>query len=223
MTNPARRFGLLAAALLLAPASPAAARTIVISSEDCEQMAFIAAETPKLTWASYQVQPGVYTNQYHLTMARDRALLICFPLDRLPKDQKITKAELVLPVTYLDGEGRLQLRRIVTEWGTGVNYQYRMVRPEKKEWSKPGAADTKLDALMSSSVKLSEQIRTLKETAVNVTEDVELWYSGAAVNHGWRIAAEPDGNPYLYMLSPISCYPDGRGSMKLRITYEPAE
>jgi hypothetical protein len=213
-------LGLLA---LLFAAVPAAARTIVLTDEDCERLAFISGQAPKLSWAGYEIQPGVFTNQYYLTFPRDRALLICFPIDRIPKDQKVTKAELVIPVNYLDGAQRLYLRRIVGDWGTGVCWKYRTQRPEKKEWAKPGAEDTKADAVAGPTIKLSGPLRGLSEQVVNVTDDVELWYSGSATNHGWRIHADPDGGYPFYVLSPISNYPMGRGTWKLRITYEPAE
>ena len=56
------------------------------------------------------------------------------------------------------------------------------------------------------------------EKTVNVTEDVELWYSGAAANYGWQlILGERDGQ--LYLSSPLVA--KGRKTWKLQITYEP--
>jgi hypothetical protein len=221
--NGLRRFcpWLAGLMLLLIPAA-VPARTIVVSSEDCERMAVIDAKAPRLSWANYQLDRGIFTNQYHLNLSGERAFLICFPIDQIPKEQKITKAELLVPMMYLDGEQRLQLRRIVGDWGAGVSHQYRMIRPEKKEWAKPGVADTKLDAVPSTFLRLSGPIRGTTEKTVNVTEDVELWYSGAAANHGWRISHELEGS-LLYLLSPVSSYPYGHNPWKLRITYEPAD
>ncbi len=220
--GPCLRCGLVSLLLLLLTTATAPARTIVITDEECERIALIDARSPRLSWANYELGHGVWTTQYHLNLAGERAFLICFPIDKIPKEQKITKAELLVPIYYLDGEQRLQLRRIVADWGVGVSHQYRMVRPEKKEWAKPGANDTKADALPSSVLRLSGPLRGLNERAVNVTEDVELWYTGAAPNHGWRIGHELEGS-LLYLLSPVSTYPLGKVSWKLRITYEPAE
>ena len=214
--------GGLAALVLVLTTSAAPARTIVVTDEECERIAVIDAKSPRLSWACFELDRGVYTTNYYLNLAGDRAFLICFPIDKIPKDQKITKAELVVPAFYLDGEQRLQLRRIVADWGVGVCHQYRMARPEKHEWAKPGGADTKADAVVSTSLRLKGPIRPQTEYTVNVTEDVELWCSGAAANHGWRISHELDGS-LLYLSSPASNTYSGRGSWKLRITYEPAE
>jgi hypothetical protein len=218
---PRYRAGLVVALLLLATTA-VPARTIVVTDEDCERIAIIDAKSPNLSWAGYAIDRGVYTNQYQLLLTGERAMLICFPIDKIPKDQKITKAELIVPVYYLDGEQRLQFRRIVADWGAGVCHQYRTVRPEKREWAKPGAGDTKADAVTSSILRLKGPIRGQADQTVNVTEDVELWYSGAAANHGWRIVQELDGGPF-YLMSPVANYPAGRGTWKLRITYEPAD
>jgi hypothetical protein len=55
------------------------------------------------------------------------------------------------------------------------------------------------------------------EVTMNVTQDVELWYSGAAPNHGWILTAE-DADLFLRMSSPFWGSPKG---WKLRITFEP--
>ena len=63
-------------------------------------------------------------------------------------------------------------------------------------------------------------INAIGDRTINVTEDVELWYTGGAGNHGWVFRIE-DQSAQLQLLSPLSSYPAGRGSWKLRITYEP--
>jgi hypothetical protein len=216
------RFRPIVLCLLLLATTAAPARTIVVTDEDCERIAVIDAKSPHLSWATYAIDRGIYTTQYQLILNGERSFLICFPIDKIPKDQKITKAELVVPLNYLEGEQRLQLRRIVADWGPGVCHLYRSVRPERREWAKPGAADTKVDAVVSTTLRMKGPVRAQTELTVNVTEDVELWYSGAAVNHGWRINQELDG-AILYLLSPVANYPLGRGCWKLRITYEPAD
>ena len=62
----------------------------------------------------------------------------------------------------------------------------------------------------------SERTRDVGEMAINVTEDVELWYSGASRNHGWIMSNEDTG-----MIRCGSWAFGGRGRWKLRITYEP--
>ena len=54
------------------------------------------------------------------------------------------------------------------------------------------------------------------EKTVNVTEDVELWYSGGAANHGWMLGVE-DAEGFVRSAAPVWSGPD----WKLRITYEP--
>ena len=41
---------------------PAQARTIVLTDEDCEKMAFISADTPKLSWAGLEIETGTITS-----------------------------------------------------------------------------------------------------------------------------------------------------------------
>jgi hypothetical protein len=209
------RCHLLAPALLAALAAPAAARTIVLTDVDCERMAFIQAAAPRWSWGGYDVSAGTSSTSQFYVYA-DRAFLICFPLERIPKGQRILKAELSF-TTYLQtpGEQKLHLRRILASWGAGVCWQYRSIRPKKEEWAQPGGRGAGTDR----AVKTSAVARTLEmgEKTVNVTEDVELWYTGAAANHGWMLTLE-DPDAYVVVNSPVWT---GRGSWKLRVTYEP--
>jgi hypothetical protein len=206
----------LAAVLLTVAALPA--RTIVVSDEECDRMAAISADAPRLSWATYLAGTGIYSTQYTIDLRKGKAFLIHYPIDKIPKGQRITKAELVVPVHQVEGEQKLVVRRLVADWGAGVCHDYRMIRPKKVEWAKPGARDNGLDAKPTTSVRVSQP----GEQILNVTEDVELWYTKAATNHGWIFTTEYD-SPSIQLVSPISDYPPGRGKWKLRITYEPAD
>jgi hypothetical protein len=61
------------------------------------------------------------------------------------------------------------------------------------------------------------RISNTGDQVVNVTEDVELWYTGAAANHGWILTHEDTGS-LIRLSSPVWAT---RGNWKLRITYEP--
>jgi len=205
----------LAAMLLFALAAPAPARTIIVTDADCERMAFIQAAAPRWSWGGYDVSTNSQSTAL-LYLYADRAFLICFPLDKIPKGQKILKAELNFTTgLQTPGEQKLHLRRILAPWGAGVCWQYASVRPKKVEWKQAGARGVGSDR----AVKTSAVVRTSEagEKVVNVTEDVELWYSGAAINHGWMLTLE-DRDTYVVMNSPVW---SGRGTWKLRITYEP--
>jgi hypothetical protein len=211
------RVRLAGPAFLLVVASPLWARTVVITDEECVRMALISADHPRLSWATREVSPGVFTSRYELPLGRGRAFLICYPLGRIPKGQRIVRAELTVPIYPNQSEQRLQLRRVVGDWGVGVCHEYRTVRPKRVSWTKPGARDVASDARPSVSVRVPGGAT---EQVVNVTGDVELWYTGAAPNQGWLILPEFDGG-LLQCLSPISDYVNGQGRWKLTITYEP--
>jgi hypothetical protein len=195
------------------PALPA--RTIVLTDADCERMAFIQAGAPRWSWGGYDVSTSSQSTAL-LYMYNNRAFLICFPLERIPKGQKIIKAELSFTTgLQTPGEQKLHLRRVLAPWGAGVCWRYASVRPKKVAWKQPGARGAGSDR----AAKASAVVRTTEggEKTVNVTEDVELWYTGAAANHGWTVALE-DPDTYVVLWSPVWT---NRGSWKLRVTYEP--
>jgi hypothetical protein len=214
----ARRFALTSLLLLLIATPPAVARTIVITDEDCDKIAVISSETPRLSWANYESSNGVFTT-YVIQMLSTRSLLIQYPLDMIPRGQRITSAEWEIPVSYIAGTNpRFQLRRILCDWGAGVCHTYRLTHPKKVKWAKAGARG------ISSDVAL-KPTSTMKVTAVGkvtftVTEDVELWYRGGAVNHGWIMTLLDEGTT-IQLPCPVSPWVPGQGQFKLRITYEP--
>src|SRR5262245_43586089 len=111
-------------AVLSALATPAAARTITLTDADCERMAFIHAAAPRWSWGGYDVGPGRQSTG-SLYLYRDRAFLIAFPLEKIPKGQRIVAAELRFTTGLQPKiEQRLHLRRILASWGAGVCWRY---------------------------------------------------------------------------------------------------
>jgi hypothetical protein len=201
--------------LLVVLAAAAPARTLLLTDVDCERMAFIQAGMPLWGWGGYDVSTSTQSTALFY-MYPERAFLICFPVDRVPKGQRIVKAELYFTTgLQTPGEQKLYLRRILAPWGAGVCWQFASQRPKKVEWAKSGGRGAGTDR----AVKATAVVRTseMGEKVVNVTEDVELWYTGVATNHGWMITME-DPDIYVVLSSPVW---SGRGTWKLRITYEP--
>jgi hypothetical protein len=207
-------IGVLAAFLGLS--APVSARTIVITDEDCDDMAVISEDTPDLSWAMYDSLPGVLTT-YMVSFNPKRAVLIRYPLDKIPKGQRITSAEWIVPLTYVAGSPHLEVRRMLAKWGMGVCHKYAKTYPKKVKWSKPGGRGVSSDRALKATAK--KKVTEAKTLVFNVTEDVELWYSGSAANNGWILTDEDEG--ICYFSSPISPWVPGKGQWKLRITYEP--
>lgn len=206
----------IALALLLGTASrlPAEAKTIVITDAACDRMAMIAAVAPRMGWASQDEPTSASCNTIHVTLRGESAFLIRFPLDAIPADQRIVKAELLVPVGQLQTPyPRFFVHRILGDWGPGACWLYRTTRPEKMPWGGAGcgAGGTDRAARPTATVRPDKP----GERAVNVTADVELWNSGAAPNEGWVISCEDD--TAVRLASPVWT----ANSWKLRITYEP--
>lgn len=191
------------------------ARTIELTDKDADRMAVIAPEAPRLGWAAYEVAPGMFADS--LLYLRPRAsVLVRVPLDRIPPGSRITRAEWVLRVSAVSPvESRLYAWRILGEWGAGACYLYRTTKPKPVEWNAPGARGAASDRAERPTAV--EACKNNHDVTLNVTEDVELWHSGAAPNEGWMFTVEEDGVS-LSLLPPSF---STRGSWKLRITYEP--
>ena len=218
-----RRFGdrpaagALAAFLImwLAAAHGVEARTVILDASNCDRVAGIAQAAPRHSWAMYERWPGIYTTDKVVIGPRQR-FLFRFSLDKIPPGQRISHAELTLPVTERYGpEPRFYLWRITADWGPGVCYQYRLVGPKPVKWTKPGAAGLSADR----ATRPTDILRLYQngDVTINVTEDVEAWYGGAAKNNGWLLSIEDPGI-HVDLRSPLT----GRDAgWKLRITYEP--
>jgi hypothetical protein len=207
---------MLAMAFALLSATSLPAKTIVITDADCDLMAAISADAPRMSWAGVANGVGEYGN-HQVDLTPKSSFLIRYPLDKIPPGQRITKAEWSVPYSqhYPATGVRVQVRRILQEWGAGVCHLYRMTRPKRLEWHTPGALGVGQDRAVRATAAAS--IKGSGEHTFNVTEDVELWYSGAVPNHGWMISTdEPMG--FFRTNSPFW---SGPKMWKLRITYEP--
>ena len=212
---------IVAAALicLAAAVNPLSARTITLTAVDCDKMAVISAKTPRLGWACLMVNNGAYYAETQVQLYNDMAILMQFSLAKIPKDQRITKAEFTMPVNYLAGtKCEVSVRRLLADWGNGVCHQYRRTTPEKVEWAKPGGRGASTDRHnKDTGVFVIEKVG---DFTIDVTEDVELWYTSAAPNRGWILTIETASGP-VYTASPNGPLTGGSKSWKLNITYEP--
>jgi hypothetical protein len=196
------------------------ARTIAVTAEDCDQIAAISAHAPRLSWVMLPPSNGVFNTQPQLQWYSKIAVLMRLPFNEIiPKGQRVTKAELTLTPTYLaGGEPKVHVRRILAEWGAGVCHQYRIAHPEKIEWTQPGARGAATDRAAKDSAVF--KWAKIAPQTVDLTEDVELWYTGAAANRGWILTMDTDGQ-HVYMPSPYAPHTSGGKQWKWQITYEP--
>ena len=199
----------------LAIAMPASARTIVIDANEADKMAVISDAAPRMSWMAYEACTSVYTTS-HIDLVPGRSFLIRFALSKIPAGQQITFAELILPVQFhVKTDPRFYLWRVLPDWGPGVSHLYRMTLPVKVEWAVPGARGVSSDRATRPSAVV--RVRASGEQVINVTGDIELWYTGAAPNHGWMLTLE-DPEIFIRFASPAW---DAMSAWKLRITYEP--
>jgi len=212
-----RRSAWLCIVISLLLTSSGLARTIVLTDEDCEQMAAITPLAPRLSWAGSAVSSDEFSN-HNLDISLNSSFLIKYPLDRIPKGQTISKAEWIVPITqaYPNAGVRVQVRRLMQDWGVGVCFDRRLARPTEQKWHTPGARGVGQDrAAKATAIGILKGSAT--EYSFNVTEDVELWYTGAVPHHGWILTCE-DGTGFVRMSSPFWLAPKG---WKLKITFEP--
>jgi hypothetical protein len=208
----------LVLSILLGIPFPLSARTITLTAEDCDQMAALSALAPRLSWAMHRANDGVYNSQNTLYWSTNIAVLMRFPFkDLIPRDQRITKAELTIAPSYIAGVPEVHVRRILADWGTGVCHKYRMVHPQKLEWAEPGGRGISTDRANKSSAVF--KIAKVAEQTVDLTEDVELWYTGAVPNRGWIFVMENDA--HVYLPSPAEPCGGGGKQWKLMVTFEP--
>lgn len=207
----------LAIALSFSLSAPAAsARTIELTDFDCDRIAVLSPEAPLSGWAATESTTGQFSSAL-LDLKAERAFLIRYPLSRIPEGQRIVRAEWIVPVDLLAGGGtpKLHVRRLIGEWGKGACYDYRMRSPKSVPWKQPGANGVAADRAAQPTAIVS--IVDPGEITINVTEDLELWNTGAAENQGWIVTVE-DPTALVRLASPLWT---GQGRYKLRITYEP--
>ena len=206
-------------AVLLCVTAALDARTITLTAEDCDQMAVLSARAPRLGWAAIMAGDKAYCAENSLQLYPDMSLLMRFPLGAIPKDQRVTKAELIIPTDYVAGTPQLSVRRLVADWGIGVCHQYRKTHPEKVEWTQAGGRGAATDRHNKDSAVF--HIEKIGNHTVDVTEDVELWYTKAVANRGWIMVIENQSGPF-YSPSPYAPRYWGTGKRwKLQITFEP--
>lgn len=202
--------------VLLALTAAASARTIIVTDELSDRAASIWISAPRAGWAGYEPVAGYQINSL-LYVRRDSGFLLQMPIDKVPAGNRITKAELVLPLSYTyAADAKLHVWRVVPDWGAGVCWEYRTIRPKPQKWAMPGARGSSADRATKPTAIVTLRNGTNAELIANVTEDVELWYTGAAKNNGWLFTLEEDA--IAQFLPPCHSY---RGNWKLRITYEP--
>jgi len=207
------------AVILFLLTSPLFARTISLTAEDCDEMASISSQAPRLSWVMGPSADGIFNTQPTLYWHSNIALLMRFPVKELiPKGQRVTKAVLTIPPNYIAGTPEIHARRILAEWGTGVCHQYRMTYPQKLEWNQPGGRGGATDRHVKSSAVY--KLAKVGEHTADVTEDIELWYTGGAPNRGWIFTIENEGH-ILYAASPYTPQTAGAKQWKLQITFEP--
>lgn len=209
---------LLTLAMGLAFAAIATARTIVLTGEDVDKAAVISDKAPRVSWACIPSATGVYDTGSQIQLYGGMAILMRFPLDAIPKDQKIVKAELTLNCQYVAGPGRTQVRRMIADWGPGVCHQFSRTFPKKVEWSQPGGTGAGTDRAAKDSAMF--KYPAVGDHTVDVTEDVELWYTGAAPNRGWMLTADKDSG-IAYLAGIYSPHAATAKQWKLQITFEP--
>ena len=210
-----RRSVAMAAVVLSLGIAPAFARTITLTEADADKMAAIAAEAPRMSWAGCDQGGGCYSNP-PIHLALQHSFLIHFPLDKIPKGYRITKAEWSIPVENFSGYGvRFFVWRLLADWSAGVCYQYRTTKPKPVEWTVAGARGSSSDRAAEPTLIVNP--KNIGELLIlNVTRDVEFWYTGAAANDGWLFTVEDD-NMWLRPATPLS----NQSMWKLQITYEP--
>lgn len=212
------RLALLGGLACLGLARPAAAVTVVIDAAEIDRAGAIADDAPRMSWAGAQRWTAIY-DSWFADLMPGHSLLMRFPITKIPAGQKITNAALTVPVESMGGNDvRFYLWRLLPEWGHGVCYLYRSTRPAKVPWTVPGARGVATDRAAQPTAIVP--LTAVGEQVINVTEDVELWYTGAAPNNGWMFTVEDIGT---FVRIQLVHWPDvvHFPLWRLRITYEP--
>lgn len=217
-----RRLSRISGALMLClvamvPAFNLRARTIELTAQRIDKMAFLSEEGPRQSWAAREISAGIFVND-RLDLDNSRSVLIRYNLDVIPPQQRIAHAEWVIPIESRRPStgARLFVWRMLADWGAGAGHRYRLTVPDEPiPWALPGARGNSSDrATRPTSVV---QPTDHDEQVLTVTEDVELWYSGVSPNRGWMIAVE-DPTVEIHMPTPMNLDPF---QWVLRVTYEP--
>ena len=199
---------------VLLPLASASARTITLTMRDVDRAASIGDQNPRASWAGWENGPGLFTD-FYLGCTPTQGVLLRFPLDQIPANQRIVNAQLAT-MSYATQGQRLFVWRLLADWGPGVCHLYRQTRPEKVSWAQPGARGPGVDRAIQPTRVVPMQ-SGVNQPQIDVTPDVQLWYTGAAKNNGWLLCAEDEGSVFWF----YSFTADWQGSWWLQITYEP--
>ncbi|MCE9592305.1 MAG: hypothetical protein K8S99_17500 [Planctomycetes bacterium] len=217
MMTSARVYPAVACAIaaLLGAASAARAETVILNGSNVDKVAAIADVAPRMSWALWEYATGRFNNG-GIGVSPGRSVLMRYSLASIPAGQRITHAEWIIPVLTTEGvEPRFYFWRVLGDWGPGVSHLYRSVFPQRVEWTRPGARGQSSDR----ATRPSEIVRveSLGDRVVNVTEDIEIWYTKSSPNNGWIITIEDPAVSVRFNGTPMTS-PD---NWKLRVTYEP--
>ena len=210
--SPLRFPPLLAALLLLCCAAlTASARTITLKPDALDAFATLSESHPRNGWAAQEAEPALFLSNLPVGTP-GTSFLLRYSFDQIPKGNRITHAEWIIPCRPPSAT-TVNVWRVIADWGIGVCHQYRMAYPKRIEWSVPGARGKSVDRATkpTGTGKFGPDAPQL---AINVTQDVELWHTGAAPNRGWLLTFDSA----CILLSPTHAE---RKQWQLRITYEP--
>ena len=200
----------LCAAVLAFGASPLVARTIIIKADALDAFAALSETNVRNGWATYNYDNTRYINSA-TGGAPTTSYLLRYSLDQIPKGMRITRAEWT--IAHNVASTKVNVWRVLADWGIGACFQYRTTYPKRQEWSVAGARGKSTDRATNPTA--SGQFVNGQLLTVNVTQDVEMWYTGAAPNRGWLITF--DGFALLH--SPT--HGGHRHKWQLTVTYEP--
>ncbi len=200
----------LCVALLAFGASPLIARTIIIKADALDSFAALSETNVRNGWATYNYDNTRYINSSS-GGGPATSYLLRYSLDQIPKGMRITRAEWT--IAHNVASTKVNVWRVLADWGIGACFQYRTTYPKQQEWSVAGARGKSTDRATNPTA--SGQFVNGQLLTVNVTQDVEMWYTGAAPNRGWLITF--DGFALLH--SPT--HGGHRHKWQLTVTYEP--
>ena len=136
-----RTLALLAMILLAAPVGQA--RTITLKPEAVDAFAALSESHPRSGWAAQQIDPTLFVSHPPIGGA-STSYLVRYSFDQIPKGNRITHAEWVIPAGP-PTTCTVTVWRVLAEWGIGVCHQFRRVHPQRQEWSVPGARGRSVD------------------------------------------------------------------------------
>jgi len=183
-----------------------------------DRFACLIEEAPLASHVTHEsgANTGVFGSSV-VVLNSSRSVMVRYDISAIPRGMRITNAELEIPVTYFTpADARFFVYRVLQDWGQGTSYKYRLRTPEQKiEWASPGARGGSSDRATGATA--SYRVKKAGKIILNVTSDVEMWYTKTAQNFGWLFAIEELGSTVMFT-SPTY---HGSEPWRLRVTYEP--